>query len=107
MQCEKQLHKRSLVKLFTWTHLSHSVSPYDGFLKLVEVEALPQIHPCFFSHSIKQRVLLLSAVTVSLHHQPKTSEVSSHMRKNALITQVDKKITFSKGTECEIDFRVY
>jgi len=38
--------------------------------KLVEAaEALPQIHPCFFSHSIKQRVLPLSAVTVSsLHH---------------------------------------
>jgi len=32
-------------------------------------EALLQIHPCFFSHSIKQRVLPLSAVTVSsLYH---------------------------------------
>jgi len=31
--------------------------------KLVEAEALLQIHPCFFSHSIKQRVLPLSAVT--------------------------------------------
>jgi len=51
----------------------------------VEAEALLQIHPCFLSHSIKQRVLPLSAVAVSLHHLPKMSEVNSHMRKNALI----------------------
>jgi len=31
------------------------------------MEVLLQIHPCFFSHSIK-RVLPLSAVTVSPHH---------------------------------------
>jgi len=35
--------------------------------KLVEAEALLQIHSCF-SHSVKQRVLPLLAVTVSLHH---------------------------------------
>jgi len=40
----------------------------------VEAETLLQIHSCFFSHSIKQRVLLLSAVTVSLHHLSKMSE---------------------------------
>jgi len=34
----------------------------------VEVEALLQIHPGLFSSSIKQRVLPLSAVTVSLYH---------------------------------------
>jgi len=38
--------------------------------KLVEAEALLQIYPWFFSHSIKQRVLSLSAVTVSLHLLP-------------------------------------
>jgi len=38
--------------------------------KLVEEDALLQIHPCFFLHSIKQRVFLLSAVTVSLLHLP-------------------------------------
>jgi len=58
-------------------------------LKLAEAEALLQITPCLFSHSsIKQRVLPLSAVTVSLHHLPKLFEVNSYMRKNALITGV-------------------
>ena len=78
---EKKLHehKRSLSKLFTQAHWSHSQSHTNGFLKLVQ--ALLQIHPCFFSHSIKQQVLLLSAVAVSLHHLPKMSEVSSHMQK--------------------------
>jgi len=32
-------------------------------------------------HSIKQRVLPLSAVTVSLHHLPKMSEDKSHAEK--------------------------
>jgi len=32
--------------------------------------------------------LPLSAVTVSLHHLPKISEVSSQMQKNALITVI-------------------
>jgi len=47
------------------------------------VEALLKIHPCFFSNSMRQRVLPLSTVTVSLHHLPKMSEVNRHMRKNA------------------------
>jgi len=55
------------------------MSHYNGFLKLVEAEALLQIHPCFFSHCIKQRVLPLSAGTVSLHHLPKMSKVNSHI----------------------------
>jgi len=49
----------------------------------VEAEALLQIHSCFFSQSIKERVLPLSAFTVSLHHLPKISEINSHIRKNA------------------------
>jgi len=66
--------------------VTHTISRYNRFLKLVEAEALLQIHPCFFSHSsIKQRVLPLSAVTFSLHHVSKMSEVNSHMRKNTLI----------------------
>ena len=57
---------------------------YNGFLKLVEAEALLQIHPCFFLHSIKQRVLPLSAVTASLHLMPKMSKVNSHMRRGVM-----------------------
>ena len=37
-----------------------------------------------FTQYKKQRVLALSAFTVSLHHLPKMFEVNSHMRKNAL-----------------------
>jgi len=41
------------------------------FFKLVEAEALLQIHPCFFSHIVKQRILPLYAATVTLDHLPK------------------------------------
>jgi len=34
------------------------------------MEALLQIHPCFFSHGIKLRDFPLSAVTVLLHYRP-------------------------------------
>jgi len=45
---------------------SHSQSHiHNGFFKLVG--ALLQVHSCFFSHSIKQRGIPLSAVTVSMH----------------------------------------
>jgi len=38
---------------------------------------------CFFSHSMKVRDLLLSAVIVSLHYLPQMSSFNSHMRQNA------------------------
>jgi len=41
----------------------------NGFFKLVE--AFLQIQSCLFSHSIKLRVLPLSAVTISLHYLPR------------------------------------
>jgi len=49
----------SLIKLFTqahcWSHHTHNLTPINGFFKLVK--ALLQIDWCFFSHSIKPRVL--------------------------------------------------
>jgi len=71
------------------------MSHYNGFLKLVEAEALLQIYPCFFSHSIKQRVLPLSAVTVSLHNLPKMSKVNSHMRRG--VTRAGKRGTIPRA----------
>jgi len=44
-----------LIKLFTGTLVALTISHYNGFFKLVE--ALLQIHSCFFSHNMKQRVL--------------------------------------------------
>jgi len=70
---------------------------YNGFLKLVEAEALLQIQPCFFSHSIKQCVLPLSEVTVSLHHLPKMSNVNTnrHMRRG--VTRGGKRSTIPRA----------
>jgi len=70
MHCEKKLHKQSLTRLLTQAHWSHSQTHTIMDFKLVEAEALLQIHHCFFSHSIKQRVIPLLAVTVSLHASP-------------------------------------
>ena len=82
--CENELHKRSLIKgVHSGTLATLTISHDNWFLKLVET--LLEIHPCFFSHRIKQHVLLLSAVTIPLDHLPKMSEVSNHMQKNALI----------------------
>jgi len=50
---------------------------YVGHIKCSDRRQVP-------ATGIKQRVLPLSAVTVSLHHLPKMSEVNSHMQKNAL-----------------------
>jgi len=58
------------------TLVTLTISHYHGFSKLVEAEVFLQINPCFFSHSIKQRILPLSAVIVSLHHLPKKSTVT-------------------------------
>jgi len=63
-----------------------TISLYNGFFKLVEVEELLQIHSCFFSHDTKQCGLPLSAVTVSLHHLPKMSEVNSHQCCHSILT---------------------
>jgi len=58
----------------------------------VEAEALPQIRTCLLLHIIKQRVLLLSAVTVSLHllrferRYPKENTVS-RLKSNILAAQ--------------------
>jgi len=82
---KRSLHKRSLIKLFAQAHWSDSITRYNEILKLVEAEALLQIHLCFFSNSgSKQHVLPWSAVAVSLHILPKMSEVNSHIWKNAL-----------------------
>jgi len=51
------------------------------------METLLQIHLCFFSHSIKLRVLPLSALTVSLHYLPMWQDVcvqQSHAAKRLL-----------------------
>jgi len=51
------------------------------------MEALLQIHSCFFSQSRKQRVLPLSALTVSLHYLPTWQDVcvqQSHAAKRLL-----------------------
>jgi len=44
-----------LIKLFTQTLVALTISLYNGFFK--HVEALLQLHSCFFSHSMKKRVL--------------------------------------------------
>ena len=65
--CEKKLHKRSSIKaIHSGTLVTLTISHYNGFLKLVEAEALLQIHPCFFSHTIRQRVLSLSLSAITL-----------------------------------------
>jgi len=51
MLCEKSLHKRRLIKLFTQAHWSQCHTN-NGFLKLVE--ALLQMFSCFCSHSTKR-----------------------------------------------------
>jgi len=55
---------RSLIKLFTQAHRSHSKSyTNNGFFKLVQAMLL--IYSCLFSHSAKTRALPLSAVTLA------------------------------------------
>jgi len=61
-------HKESLPISGSYS-LRHIAHTNNGFFKLVE--ALLQIHSCFFSHSIKLRSLPLSAVTVSLDYLPR------------------------------------
>ena len=86
-------------KLFTQVrHIGHTHTN-NGFFKLVE--ALLQIHSCFFSHSVKLRGLPLSAVTVSLNYQPKLPAFRIHMRQTSAtqgchINFFKKGQTFSK-----------
>jgi len=62
-----------------WSHSQSHTN--NGFFKFVE--ALLQIHSCFFSHSVKLRGLPPLAVTISLNYLPKMIEFPSHMRQNA------------------------
>jgi len=62
---KRSLHMRSLIKLFTQAHRSHSKSyTNNGFFKFVQAMLLT--HSCLFSHSAKTRALPLSAVTLAV-----------------------------------------
>jgi len=70
--------KRTLSKLFTQAHWSHSVL-HCKYLKLAD--AFLPIHSCFFSRSIKLRGLTLSAVSHCVATLPATmSAFNSNMR---------------------------
>jgi len=73
---KRSLNKRCLIELFTQAHYLHSSHTNNEFFNFAE--ELLQIHPYFFSHSIKLRVFQLSAVIVSLNYHQDACVQQSH-----------------------------